>query len=118
VRRQKLYIVAQAHPSNSSFRKKQRQRQIKEEEHKARPSRLDLDQIVSKRCNPEQDQDKGSLENFAFLITFFASFFLCFDFFPIPGIASSRAARPDPLKVIKLFLAAPAHNRWRGDRVT
>jgi hypothetical protein len=30
VRRQKLYIVAQAHPSNSSFRKKQRQRQIKE----------------------------------------------------------------------------------------
>jgi hypothetical protein len=62
VRRQKLYIVAQAHPSNSSFRKKQRQRQIKEKEHKARPSRLDLDQIVSTRCNPEQDQDKGSRE--------------------------------------------------------
>jgi hypothetical protein len=34
---------------------------------------------------------------FAFLITFFASFltsfFLCFDFFPFPAIASSRAAR-------------------------
>jgi len=40
----------------------QRQRQIKEKEHKARPNRLDLDQIVSTQCNPEQDQDKGSPE--------------------------------------------------------
>jgi hypothetical protein len=32
---------------------------------------------------------------FVFLITFFASFFLCLDLLPFPAIASSRAARND-----------------------
>ena len=31
--------------------------------------------------------------------------------------ASARINNRDPLNVIKLFLAAPAHNHWRGDRV-
>jgi hypothetical protein len=33
-----------------------------EKEHKARPSRLDLDQSVSTRCHPKQNQDRGSGE--------------------------------------------------------
>jgi len=31
--------------------------------------------------------------------------------------ASACINNRNPLNVIKLFLAAPAHNHWRGDRV-
>src|SRR5260370_41257341 len=44
------------------FQEKAETEADKGKEHKARPSRLDLDQFVSARCNHEQDQDKGSRE--------------------------------------------------------
>src|SRR6516225_7183420 len=54
---------------------------------------------------------------FAFLITFFASFltsfFFCFDFFPLPAIASSRAARQTTLHINSSITKRP-HDEASG----